>query len=105
MPQTALWELRNVRKRFGAVLANDDVFLTLDGGEIHALLGENGSGKSTLIKILPGAYQPDSGTILNNGRAVELPSPHAARAMGIATVFQEFSLVPQLSVAENILIG
>jgi ribose transport system ATP-binding protein len=105
MPQTAPWELRNVRKRFGAVLANDDVSLTLDGGEIHALLGENGSGKSTLIKILSGAYQPDSGTILNNGRAVELPSPHAARAMGIATVFQEFSLVPQLSVAENILIG
>ncbi|TAM94833.1 MAG: sugar ABC transporter ATP-binding protein [Rhizobiaceae bacterium] len=105
MSRTALWELRNISKRFGAILANDDVSVTLDRGEIHALLGENGSGKSTLIKVLSGAYQPDSGSILNDGRAVELPSPQAARSLGIATVFQEFSLVPHLSVAENILIG
>jgi len=105
MSRTTLWELCNISKRFGAILANDAISVMLDRGEIHALLGENGSGKSTLIKVLSGAYQPDSGSILNDGRAVELPSPQAARSLGIATVFQEFSLVPHLSVAENILIG
>jgi ribose transport system ATP-binding protein len=100
-----LWELRNVTKAFPGVVANDNVFLALFGGEIHGLLGENGSGKSTLIKIISGAHQPDSGTILKEGAPVVISSPAAARAHGIATVFQEFSLVPTLTVAENISLG
>jgi ribose transport system ATP-binding protein len=100
-----VWELRNIRKTFGPAVANDDVSLALRAGEIHGLVGENGSGKSTLIKTLSGAHQPDSGEVLCAGRPVQLDSPLAARALGIATVFQEFSLVPHLTVAENILLG
>ncbi|MGH6945120.1 MAG: sugar ABC transporter ATP-binding protein [Geminicoccaceae bacterium] len=100
-----LWELRHIRKAFPGVVANDDVSLRLRAGEIHALLGENGSGKTTLIKTLCGAHQPDAGTILRDGRPVVLASPMDARELGIATVFQEFSLVPTLTVAENIHLG
>ena len=75
------------------------------GGEIHGLIGANGSGKSTLIKMLSGAYQPDGGVIRRNGTAIALPNPSDARAAGVATVFQEFSLVPNLPVAENIYLG
>ncbi len=101
----ALWELEAVSKRFGEVVANDRVSLRLFGGQIHGLLGENGSGKSTLIKTLCGAHQPDGGRILRAGQPVVLPDPTAARRAGIATVFQEFSLVPTLSVAENVYLG
>ena len=100
-----VWELRNIIKAFGPVLANDNVSLTLRRGEIHGLVGQNGSGKTTLIKTLCGAHQPDSGTILHDGRPVHLPNPLAARALGIATVFQEFSLVPNMTAAENIFLG
>jgi ribose transport system ATP-binding protein len=100
-----LWELRNVTKAFPGVVANDNVSIALFDGEIHGLLGENGSGKSTLIKIISGAHQPDSGMIVKDGVLVSIPSPAAARAHGIATVFQEFSLVPTLTVAENICLG
>jgi ribose transport system ATP-binding protein len=103
--QVPLWELRNVTKAFPGVVANDDVSVALFSGQIHGLLGENGSGKSTLIKIISGAHQPDSGTILKDGAPVGISSPAAARAHGIATVFQEFSLVPTLTVAENICLG
>ena len=99
------WELRNIRKTFGPVVANDDVSLVLRSGQIHGLVGENGSGKSTLIKTLSGAHQPDSGEILCQGRPVVLYNPLVARSLGLATVFQEFSLVPHLSVAENIHLG
>jgi len=105
LPGAALWELQDVTKRFGGVIANDRVSLRLHGGEIHGLLGENGSGKSTLIKTLCGAHQPDGGRILRAGVPVSLPDPIAARRAGIATVFQEFSLVPTLSVAENVYLG
>jgi ABC-type sugar transport system ATPase subunit len=87
------------------VVANDGVSLCLRRGEIHGLLGENGSGKSTLIKTLSGAHQPDSGVILQRGHPVRLSSPLRARELGIATVFQEFSLVPSLTVAENVYLG
>jgi ABC-type sugar transport system ATPase subunit len=99
------WEAVAVTKRFAAVSAVDGVSLRLKSGEIHGLVGENGSGKSTLIKAMSGAYQPDAGTILRNGTPIALADPSAARAAGIATVFQEFSLVPSLSVAENIYLG
>jgi ABC-type sugar transport system ATPase subunit len=103
--QVPLWELRDVTKAFPGVVANNTVSLALFSREIHGLLGENGSGKSTLIKMISGAHQPDSGMILKEGTPVDIPSPAVARAYGIATVFQEFSLVPTLSVAENICLG
>lgn len=102
---TALWELRHIVKRYPGVLANDDISLKLMPGEIHGLLGANGCGKSTLIKILSGVEQPTSGQILKDGTPISLPTPIHARRAGIATVFQEFSLVPDLSVTENIFLG
>jgi ABC-type sugar transport system ATPase subunit len=104
-PGDMVWELRGIRKTYGPVVANDDVSLALRRGQIHGLVGENGSGKSTLIKTLCGAHQPDTGTILHEGKPVRLDNTLAARALGIATVFQEFSLVPHMSVAENIFLG
>jgi ABC-type sugar transport system ATPase subunit len=104
-PDGIVWELRGIRKTFGPVVANDDVSLALRRGQIHGLVGENGSGKSTLIKTLCGAHYPDAGTILHEGKPVRLDNTLAARALGIATVFQEFSLVPHMTVAENIFLG
>jgi ABC-type sugar transport system ATPase subunit len=99
------WEVAGLTKRFAGITAVDGVSLRLRPGEIHGLVGENGSGKSTLIKMLSGAHQPDAGAILKNGAPIVLPDPSAARAAGVATVFQEFSLVQSLSVAENIFLG
>jgi len=98
-------ELRHVSKRFGSVVANDDVDLSVDPGEIHAVLGENGAGKSTLMKIVYGALQPDSGELLWNGQPVRLRNPHQARELGVAMVFQHFSLFETLTVAENVWLG
>jgi ABC-type sugar transport system ATPase subunit len=100
-----LWELIGITKRYPGVLANDHISLTLHAGEIHGLLGENGCGKSTLIKVLSGVLQPDDGEIRQRGTPVALGSPIEARALGVATVFQEFSLAPSLTVAENIFLG
>ena len=100
-----LWELDNITKIYPGVRANDNISIKLYPGEIHGLLGANGSGKSTLIKILSGVHQPDSGSIRYLGREVRLESPTAARRKGVGTVFQEFSLVPSLTVAENIFLG
>jgi general nucleoside transport system ATP-binding protein len=98
-------ELRHVTKRFGAVVANDDVGLTVEPGQIHAVLGENGAGKSTLMKVIYGAVHPDAGELVWDGRPVQVDSPHQARALGIAMVFQHFSLFDTLTVAENIWLG
>ncbi len=100
-----LWELRHVTKEFAAVRALNDVSIRFRTGEIHALLGENGSGKSTMIKCIAGVHQPETGEILYRGSRVEVSSPIVARKLGVATIFQEFSLVPTLSVCENIFLG
>ncbi len=94
-----------IDKRFGRVQANDKVNLTLYPGEIHAVLGENGAGKTTLMNILSGMYQPDSGSIALDGNPVTIGSPSEALALGIGTVYQHFTLVPNLSVIENVMLG
>lgn len=110
MPVTAseavpLVGLSRIEKRFGPVHALRGVDFELRPGEVHALLGQNGAGKSTLIKILAGAYRPDSGEVLINGRPATINSPHDSRAAGIAMVYQELSLVPSLTVAANMFLG
>jgi rhamnose transport system ATP-binding protein len=100
-----LLELRHAAKSFGAVAALIDGTVELRAGEVHALLGENGAGKSTLVKILAGVYQPDAGTLIVGGREVALHGPAAARAAGIAVIYQEPTLFPDLTVAENMFIG
>jgi ribose transport system ATP-binding protein len=100
-----LLALDGVSKHYPGVLALDRVGFELRRGEVHILFGENGAGKSTLISILAGAQQPSSGTIRFRGAPVRLGSVHEARALGISAVFQEFSLVPQLTVADNLFLG
>ena len=98
-------ELRNITKRFGKVVANDAVDLTLDRGEILALLGENGSGKTTLMNMLSGIYFPDEGEILVEGKPVSIRSPKDAYDNGIGMIHQHFKLVDVLSAADNIWMG
>lgn len=100
-----LFELRGISKTFPGVKALDDVSFALWPGEVHMLLGENGAGKSSLMKVLCGAYQADAGEYLHEGETVEIRSPADARKLGIAVIFQEFSLVPYLDVAQNIFLG
>lgn len=100
-----LLRVTGVSKHFPGVQALDQVSLEIRKGEVHGLLGENGAGKSTLIKILAGAYQPDSGVIEIEGRQVHIANPHHAQELGIVTIYQEFNLVPSLSIAENVFIG
>jgi len=101
----AYLEMQDISKKFPGVLALDRVSLSVKSGEIHALLGENGAGKSTLVKILAGAYQKDEGSILLDGRTVDIHSAHQAQQLGISIIYQELNLIPQLSVAENIFLG
>jgi len=102
---TALLELEGISKQFPGVKALEDVHFSVRAGEIHALVGENGAGKSTLIKIVSGVHRPDEGTIKIDGEPVHVDSPHASQALGIATIYQELSLYPELTVAENIFMG
>jgi simple sugar transport system ATP-binding protein len=97
--------MKGIYKSFPGVQALDNVDFTLRRGEIHALVGENGAGKSTLIRILTGVEQPDSGTITIDRQTISIRSPQHAQALGISTVYQEVNLCPNLTVAENILIG
>lgn len=98
-------ELRGITKQFPGVLANDDVNLMLEQGEIHALLGENGAGKTTLMNILYGLYKPTKGEIFINGREVEIHGPTDAIRQGIGMVHQHFMLIPVLTVTENVMLG
>ena len=101
----AVLRLEHVSKSFPGVQALDRVSFEVEAGEVHALLGENGAGKSTLIKIVSGVYQPDGGTMLIDGRPVRFATPSEAQRAGIATIYQELLLFPELSVAENIYLG
>jgi len=104
MPDPLL-EMNGISKSFGGNLVLDNVDLTLWPGEVHALVGENGAGKSTLMKILNGVYTRDSGTIRVCGRDAHIASPHDAREAGISMIFQEHTLAPHLTAAENIFLG
>lgn len=98
-------ELRGITKQFPGVLANDNVNLTLEKGEIHALLGENGAGKTTLMNILYGLYKPTRGEIYINGKKVDISGPTDAIRQGIGMVHQHFMLIPVLTVTENVMLG
>jgi ABC-type uncharacterized transport system ATPase subunit len=98
-------QLTGISKAYPAVVANSEVSLTVQPGEIHAVLGENGAGKSTLMKIIYGAVKPDAGSMMVDGRPVVIRNPQEARALGIAMVFQHFSLFDTLTVAENVWLG
>ena len=102
---TPILELRGITKRFPGVLANDHIDLTLEAGEIHALLGENGAGKTTLMNILYGLYQQDEGEVIVRGQKIEIHSPSDAIAAGIGMVHQHFMLVPVFTVTENVMLG
>jgi inositol transport system ATP-binding protein len=97
--------MSGISKTFPGVRALDNVGLEVMPGEVHALLGENGAGKSTLLKILSGAQSPDAGTIEFSGATISLTSPHHAQQLGIVTIYQEFTLAPDMTVAENVFIG
>jgi ABC-type uncharacterized transport system ATPase subunit len=104
-PRHPIVEMRGISRRFGTVVANDRISLDLWPGEIHAVLGENGAGKTTLMNVLAGMYQPDSGTIRIAGEEVQITSPADALRRGIGTVYQHFTLVPNLSILENVVLG
>lgn len=97
--------MKNITKSFPGVLALDRVYFELKKGEVHALVGENGAGKSTLIKIISGAYQKDSGEIIFNNEIVEIKNPRHAQEIGISVIYQEFNLIPHLTIGENIFLG
>ncbi len=100
-----LFRMTGISKRYGGVRALEGVDLTVHAGRIHAVLGENGAGKSSLIKCMSGVVQPDTGTLELDGRPVRFATPAAANAAGVVCIFQELSLVPDLSVADNIMIS
>ena len=105
MVENVVLSLRNIVKQYPGVLALDKVSLDFVEGEVHALLGENGAGKSTLIKVIAGAIEPDAGVIHIGGQDYAKMTPHLARGLGVEVIYQEFNLVPSLSVAENIFLG
>ncbi|MGL6220332.1 MAG: ATP-binding cassette domain-containing protein, partial [Lacrimispora sphenoides] len=100
-----LLEMKHITKAFSGVYANEDISLSVEKGEIHALLGENGAGKTTLMNILFGIYQSDGGEIFYKGEAVRFKSPADAISHGIGMVHQHFSLVNRMTVLDNIILG
>jgi ribose transport system ATP-binding protein len=105
MPEPLVLEMQRIGKSFSGVRALDEVDFDLRRGEVHILLGENGAGKSTLMKILSGAVQKNEGRIFLDGQEIEIKSPKRAQELGVAAIYQELNLVPQLSAAENIFLG
>ncbi len=105
MADVPFFELRGISKEFPGVKALNDVSFEIRAGEVHMLVGENGAGKSTLMKILCGAYRADSGSFFSNGEPVTIHDAGAARKFGIAVIFQDFTLVPHLDIAQNIFLG
>ncbi|MEH1905297.1 MAG: ABC transporter ATP-binding protein [Nostoc sp.] len=97
--------LEKISKRFNSFVANENISFSVDAGKIHAILGENGAGKTTLMNIISGLYQPDTGKIYLEDKPVKITSPNEAIKLGIGMVYQHFMLVPQLTVAENIILG
>lgn len=100
-----LLEIKGLTKRFPGVLALESVDFSAEAGEVHALVGANGAGKSTLMNLLSGVYRPTDGEIIIDGQAVQLSTPGIAVSCGVSTVYQEFSSIPQLTVAQNIFLG
>ena len=105
IPKHPRFAMRGIRKTFGATIALDNVDFAVSAGEIHALIGENGAGKSTLMKVLSGALQPDAGEMTIDGSPFAPANPLQARQQGVAMIYQELSLAPHLTVAENVLLG
>ena len=105
MPSTAALSVKALSKRFGGVIALDDVSLDVGPGEVRAILGKNGAGKSTLVNVLAGAIQPDTGSVSVQGAKAHITSPADALTLGVATVHQELHIVPELTVAENVMLG
>ena len=97
--------MNGIKKSFPGVVALEDVDFSLRKGEVHALIGENGAGKSTLIKVLTGVEHPDAGSIVLDGKLVQVRSPQHSQELGISTVYQEVNLCTNISVAENIMLG
>ena len=104
-PGKVLLEMKGIGKSFPGVKALEGVNLTIREGQVHALLGENGAGKSTLIKILSGAYTRDEGEIFFDGQLADIKAPADAERLGISTIYQEFNLAPNMTIAENIFLG
>ncbi len=101
----SLLKLENISKQFPGTLALDNVSLDIKKGEVHVLFGENGAGKSTLIQIIAGVYRPTKGKIFIKDEEIEISSVHHARELGVSAVFQEFSIIPQLTIEENLFLG
>ena len=100
-----LLEMRGICKDFLGVTVLDGIDLECEAGEVHAIVGENGAGKSTLMKILAGVHQPSSGQILLDGEEVSFSHPLAAQRAGVSIIYQEFNLLPERTVAENVYLG
>ena len=105
MEHEVILRMRNISKAFPGVQALDNINFELRKGEVHCLLGENGAGKSTLIKIMSGAHQKDTGRIFLHDKEVDIRDAQISRDLGISTIYQEMSLIPAMSVAENIFLG
>lgn len=105
MEEQNILELKHISKQYTGVKALDDVSISFRRGEVHALMGENGAGKSTLIKTLSGAIRPDAGEIVFEGVSHAHMEPHQSMELGIHVIYQEFNMMPELSVAENIFMG
>src|SRR5213596_3381002 len=105
MMPAPLLRMTGISKRFGATQALADVSLAVYAGEALALIGENGAGKSTLMKVLSGAHAPDAGSMELEGRFYRPGNPHAARRSGVAMIYQELNLAPDLSIEDNIMLG